>query len=368
MTRAKKWEKRLPATPYPGANVVPWPVGEPAPRLPAGAAGISVWIRTRNSDPARMAGPNMIGVDDRPMWHGVGRAVVVVEPGQHLVEVRGRFSAESVRRVRVAAHEIAEFEYWTPRSTLDGVLVPPPARGRAGIGLWAFPIMFLPLTGIAYLGGAFDADSTGAFYPAAPAMLVVPPLLAFLTSRGKRWLDRRYRVRQSYEAAEADARVADTGAFLGDGPPPAGLADQTRGALVVVGTLWRDYVWNNVTLLNYPYSDPNGWQPWPVLAIDGVRRPFSWRSWCYRLPPGRHEVTVTLPPPGDGTAAAVDGGPAVQTPTSTVAVEIVAGAVTSLELRVKSRIEVRTIERRRDSPTVVVGYRAEVKPKISAAR
>lgn len=362
-------EKSLPPTPYPGAPVLAEPAGgsaarDLAARLPAGTAGISVRVRTRRGDLPNFVAPRMVGVDDRPMWHGLGRLTVVTEPGDHLVEVRGRHSAETARLVRVRAGEIVELEYWTPASigNVDGLLTVAPARRRMGAGIWPVVAGFAAMGGVALLAQAASGDQPGAGLSGAVAalLLIVPVAVIVAWSRVKRHIDRRHRAAVSHEAA-ADRRAAQTGMFLGDGDVPAGLADAGHGVLVVTATSEQEYVWNGIQVGARPTADPHAWLPWPALAIDGVSRPFSWRTWCYRLPPGPHELTVTARPPVPVSGA--DGGgpsvaPAGRVVPATVRVEVTAGAVTRLDLRIKSRTEVRGIGGTRTGPTEVVRFDA----------
>lgn len=364
-------EKGLPPTPYPGAPVLAEPMGgsatrDLAARLPAGKAGISVRIRTRRGDISNFVAPRMVGVDDRPMWRGLGRLTVVTDPGDHLVEVRGRYSAETARLVRARAGEIVELEYWTPASigNVDGLLTLAPARRRMGAGIWPVVAGFAAMGGVALLAQAAAGDQPGAGLSGAVAvLLLVAPLAVIVAwSRIKRRSDRRYRAAVSYEAT-ADPRTADAGMFLGDGDVPAGVADANHGVLVVTATSEQEYVWNGIQVGARPTADPHAWLPWPALTIDGVPRPFSWRTWCYRLPPGPHEVTVTPRPPvpapgadGGGTPAA----PECRVAPAVVKVEITAGGVARLNLRVKSRTEVRGVGGTRTGPTEVVRFDATV--------
>lgn len=348
-----RWEKLRPATAYPEAPVLPWPVGQAPPALPAGAAGISVHLRSRGSDPGTWDGHKAVGVDNRPMWHGLGRMVVVTGPGEHLVEVRGRFSTDTVRRVRVAAGEIVELDCWTPASygQPESVLVPAPGRRRPGAGAW---VVLAPFAALA----AFALVVTQAKVPASPlvavAFLLCAPLAAAAVSLTKRHFDRAYRIQASREAAE-DVRAADEGMFLADGEPPAGLTDDAHGALVVTATARLEYRWNGMGVGTPATLDPNSWVPWPALTIDGTPRPFSWRTWAYRLRPGEHEVMVAVRSP------APDRPEVTRVP---VRVRVTAGQVTRLELRVHTRTEVRANRGRQRVPTELAGFTATVEPRV----
>lgn len=344
-------ERLLPATAYPQAPVLPWPVGQAAPALPAGTAGVAVHVRSRGSDPGTWDAHKAVGVDDRPMWQGLGRMVVVTTPGAHLVEVRGRFSAETVRRVRVAPGEIVELDYWTPASygRVDGVLTPAPGRRRPGAGAW---VVLAPFAALA----AFALVITGAGLPLTPplavAFLLSAPLAAALVSLVKRRADRAHRVGASREAA-GDVRAADTGMFLADGEPPAALVDAGHGALVVTGIAELEYRWNGMRVGTPATLDPNSWVPWPTLAVDGVTRPFSWRGWAYRLAPGEHEVTVAVHGPDRREATRVP-----------LRVRVTAGRITRLDLRVRTRTEVRADQGRQRVPTELAAFRATVEAKL----
>ncbi|WP_143043784.1 hypothetical protein [Nonomuraea jiangxiensis] len=284
--------------------------------------------------------------------------VVVTESGEHLVEVRGRSSAETARLVRARAGEITELEYWTPASIggADGVLVRAPARRRMGAGHFGIAVAYLALAGATLLANAAGLQPTAALLV---ALLMIVVVATVSWSLMKRRIDRRYRAAVSYEA-DSDARASDVGMFLGDGVAPSGSADGSRGLLVVTATAARDYTWNGTRIAAQPTTDPNAWLPWPALSIDGVRRPFGWRTWCYRLPPGEHEVTVVVRAPGLATGQGCDGAE----PT-TVRVRIAAGQVTRLDLRVRATIEVRATFPDRSAPTEVTRFTAAVDAKVS---
>lgn len=345
-----RWERRIPATAHPDAPVLPWPVGQPAPALPAGAAGIAVHVRSRSTDPMSWDAHKAVGVDDRPMWQGLGRMVVLTTPGAHLVEVRGRFSTETARRVRVAAGQIVELDYWTPASyfPVDGVLVPAPARRRPGHGVLPLvvPAVAFALLLVLVLAAGVRADG-----PVPVLFLLGAVLVTVVATRVKRRRDLDYRAAVSVEAADGDA---DHGLFLADGEPPAGLADDRHGLLVVRATAWLRYDWNGRGALVPATKDPNAWLPWPVLAVDGEARPFSWRGWAYRLPPGEHLVTVSL------------RSPAPDRPTVTtvpVRVRLTAGQVTRLDLPVRATLAVHSRRPGERFPTDVVSYTPTVTPK-----
>ncbi|MFK3979032.1 hypothetical protein ACI2K4_01505 [Micromonospora sp. NPDC050397] len=326
-------------------------------------AGISVRVRTRSTDPANFVSAKAIGVDDRPMWHGVGRAVVLTDPGDHLVEVRGRSSTETTRLVRLHTGQIAELEYWVPASFggADGVLVPAPARRRLGSGGWGFAAALLAVACVVLVADAAGLRPNAAL---VAAVFVVAVAAAALTIGAKRRVDRRYRAAVSPEV-DTDVRAARAGVFLGDAAAPAGLADDGHGVLVVTATATRQYVWNGTQVAARPSTDPNAWLPWPSLLIDGVARPLSWRTWCYRLPAGRHEVTVVARPPRQGAQA---GGDVPAAGRATVTVEIAAGRETRLDLRVEATVEVRTAARDRSAPTELTRFEARVKLTASAPK
>ncbi|KUL40563.1 hypothetical protein [Actinoplanes awajinensis] len=338
---------------FPGTDMLLWPDDRPAPVLPAGKAGIAVRIRSKAGDPAPYPKLFTVGVDDRPLWWGLGRMIAVVEPGEHLVEVRGMRAADTARQVRVAAGEIAELEFWTPRasatSKVRGILVPAPARRRPGTGrylvlgyLVAFTLLIL--TSIANL----RPDGRG-----FAALVAVPIAVALLAIWWKRRGDARYRVAASVEAAEA-GRDGPGGWFLGDGEPPARLADDGHGVLVVTGALTRDYTWNGRRFINHmPATNVNAWMPWPDLTIDGEPRPFSWHSWCYRLTPGPHEITVAVRAP-ESAADRFAGDRA------THRVTVTAGQVTRLDVGVTGRVEVRSASLDPEAPSEITGFSATV--------
>ncbi|KHD73195.1 hypothetical protein [Actinoplanes utahensis] len=311
--------------------MLPWPDGAPAPDLPAGSAGIAVRVRTGQGDQPRWPKIYAVGVDDRPMWHGLGRMVVLTGPGEHLVEIRDRFGVASMRRVRVADGQMARLEFWTPATlgSAEGVLAPEPVRHRIGAGP-SNPVVFGFMA-----AGLIAMVFAGRAAPFVLAALAVPVLGYLVWARSKRRADDRYRVAASTEAAEA-GRDDAPGWFLGDGSPPDGLAGD-HGVLVVTGALRRTLTINGHGVLD-PTGEAGAWVPWPELTVAGTPRPFSWRTWCYRLPAGEHELVVTARPPRTSvTVPEIDAEPFVRT------VTITAGAVTRVDLLVTATVATRAL-------------------------
>ncbi|MFI5843257.1 hypothetical protein ACIA8K_26455 [Catenuloplanes sp. NPDC051500] len=342
---------------YPDAPVTVWPIGEPAPRPPVGLAGISVWVRNRALDPPYWGHARAVGVDDRPLWWGLGRMVAWVAPGEHLAEVRHDGVAESARTVRVEAGEVAELEFWTPASIggAQGVLAPPPGR-RTGSGWGMLPAGVLAIVLVtAVLGLTHPGGEAGPGYavPFFVALLVAPVLAILAWSRITRARNHSYRVAVSAEAREPVRDVM----FLGDGDAPE------AGMLVVTGAVNARYLWNGHAGLGVPERDPHSWVPAPSLTIDGRAVPFGPRTWGYRLPPGPHTLTVTprLPAP-----AAVeeryrylplpDLTPEITTTPATVRVDIAPGQIARVEVTVDATVTVRVIAESATSPTVLAGF------------
>ena len=201
------------------------------------------------------------------MWAGIGRMVVVTDPGEHLVEVRGSLEADTVRLVRVKDGEIAELDYWIPASYggAQGLLVPYPAPAwrRLGSGFTAMLMPFAGLTAIAFLVSRTGIRPDGFVFA---AMMLSAVALTVAWVKGKGYADRRYRAAISSEATRP-GQSAVTGMFLGDGAPPEGLAGGGDGLLVVTGALVRRYRWNGSRNPAKAAADPNGWAPWPARTV-----------------------------------------------------------------------------------------------------
>jgi hypothetical protein len=343
-------------TAYPDTPVTLWPIGSPPPAPPVGLSGISVWVRNRALDPPYWGHARAVGVDDRPLWWGLGRMVAWVAPGEHLAEVRHDGVVESARTVRVDAGEIAELEFWTPASIggSQGVLAPPPGR-RTGSGWGMLPVAaaVIALLALAHPGGALAPAYAVPYFV---AFLVAPLLGIWAWSRVKRARDRRYRAAVSVEAGEPARDVM----FLGDGDAPEG------GMLVVTCAVTPRYLWNGHAGLGVPERDPHSWVPAPALTIDGRDTAFGYRTWGYRLPTGPHTLTVTprppvpaaveeryrhLPPPDLTPERAVTPG--------TSRVDIVPGRITRVSVTVDATVTVRVIAQSATSPTVLAGFTAK---------
>ncbi|MDR7275986.1 hypothetical protein [Catenuloplanes atrovinosus] len=355
--------------PFEGAPVAEWPLRTPAPEPPAGMAGVSVWVRNRLIDPPYWGHRHVVGVDDTPMWYGIGRMVAFVPPGEHRAEVRYRGAVQSARTVRVRAGEVAEFEFWTPATYggSQGVLVPAPARRRMGSGpalLWCTVLVL----GAFYLLARSDPQTNAPVMLLATAAAVVGPfLLAWAVSRVKRVIDQRYRVAASAEARETPPGTPGEAMFLGDGDAPAGLADAAHGALVVTCVLKPDHRWNGRTGLVPIDSDPNAWVPAPALTVDGHPRPFGYRTWGYRLTAGPHTLRITPRPPAQApigerwSALPLPGiTPEIDAPPVDVPVQVAAGQVTRVTITVSATTSVQVIAPSAAAPTVITGFRATV--------
>ncbi|GAB7036316.1 MULTISPECIES: hypothetical protein [Catenuloplanes] len=356
-------------TAFAGAPVVEWPPGAPAPQPPPGTAGISVWLRNRATDPPHYGHRHQVGIDDTPLWSGIGRAVAFVAPGEHRAEVRHNAVIASVRAVRVHAGEVAELEFWTPAtfgSVSQGVLVPAPAGRRMGSGPGlhvSVTVVYGTLLLLLLLRP--DDNSTPMKWFFLVFGLAGPFVGVLAISRIKRRLDRRYRVAVSAEARATPRDVM----FLAEGDAPAGLADAGtgHGALVVTCVLAERYIWNGRTGLIPIDRDPNSWVPAPALTIDGRPQPFGFLTWAYRLPAGPHTLTVTPRPPVPAPIGAAWAHvppprvtPEVAVTPGTVPVEIVAGRLTRLVITLDATVAVRFLAPSDSAPTVPTGFTATV--------
>ncbi|GIG66684.1 hypothetical protein [Phytomonospora endophytica] len=273
-----------PAAPFadPAVPVLEWPEDRPAPRLPAGKGGIAVrtryggrWDR-RYPEPARN-----VGVDGRPLWHGWGRMIAVVEPGAHLVEVREE-RAEGARIAHVAAGTVVELEYAAPRNWgTVGTFGPAPVRE---VGATTRPWL-LAFGGLMAALAAF----TRAGYPpdgwTPLALVAVAVALPPVWNRYRARADRRYRAC----LAGAPHRFTD-GWFLGDTPGDLPDPGPEHG-----GLLLRFRLRHGIRTGEALAGNPHAWLGPPRPRIDGHAHRASWATWWYRLPPGRHTVAV-LPP------------------------------------------------------------------------
>ncbi|GAB7045679.1 hypothetical protein [Catenuloplanes indicus] len=339
--------------PFPGAPVLPWPERTPPPPLPPGTAGIAVRVRRARFDSPNFRRSRAIGLDDRPLWHGLDRAVVVTAPGEHLVEVRDETGAESVRRVRATAGEITEWHMWSPASygRVPGMLVPAGSpRRRPGPGIW--PILLAPAL-LAAGPLLLAPESRAGRIAMLIYMLLVMPLTILAYSRVKGVIDRRYRVAMSTEARAEPSDVM----FLAHGDVPPGLAGAAHGVLLLTGDTTLEYTRDGREIAVRPVTDPHAWIRWPALRIDGADRPFAWHNWAYRLPPGPHELLVTpRPPAGAGDQARITTTPV------RVRVDIRPGETTHLRLTVHATVTVVSAAPSPGAATSLTSFTATVEP------
>ncbi|GAB7036553.1 MULTISPECIES: hypothetical protein [Catenuloplanes] len=325
--------------PFPGTPVLPWPATAPAPALPPGTAGIAIRVRRGGFDSPHFRAARAIGVDDRPLWHGLDRAVAVVEPGTHLVEVRDDTGAESIRRVEAVAGEITEWHMWSPATygRVPGILVPAAqARRRPGPHAWGIVAGFAAMAVVPQLLGGLGGVVV------LIGMLAAFPLALFGVGRIKKVIDDRYRVAVSTAAeGRTDPAEAEDGMFLGHADVPPGVADTTHGVLLLTADTTLKYSKDGRDMILRPTVDRNTWIPWPRLTIDGRSRRLAWQNWAYRLPPGPHELLVT--PQAPATPDNVPGvAPQVTVTPVRVPVDIRAGETTRLHLTVHATVAVRS--------------------------
>lgn len=326
-----------------GVPVLPWPDGQAAPALPSGHGGIAVraWNNTR-WDYNRPARPRAFGVDGRPIWHGYGRMVAVVAPGEHLVEVR-RDHVEGTRLVHVTAGSIVELEYAAPHGfALDGVLTAPPAR-IVGTTLrpWLLFLVYLfaaPLV----LNATGATEALGSAGVAVAAGLIAAGFVAaLLWQMGVRRRGERYRA----EAADQPRPVqwpTGTGVLLGHTPKQPSAGNGLELAAVLEHTVRM-----NGSIVESSTS-PHGWVPSPRLWIDGQERPVSWSHWWFPLSPGAHEVRfeVVGTPLGEGV-------PAERPAPVTTRVDITENTARRLTVTVESRTEIRPVQSNYDDVPLV---------------
>ncbi|MEV0650229.1 hypothetical protein AB0I28_33710 [Phytomonospora sp. NPDC050363] len=361
----------------PAVPVLPWPEGRAAPALPPGHGGISVrtWNNTR-WDYNRPARPRAVGIDDRPLWHGYGRMVAVVAPGQHLVEVR-RDHVEGSRLVEVAAGELVELEYAAPHGfALDGVLTAPPSR-IVGTTLrpWLLFLVFLAATPVV-LSRSGASESLGGATAAVSAGLILAGLLVTIAWQvGVRRRGERYRA----EAADEPRPVttaSGTGVLLGHTPRRIPAAQAGRAGLLIDARLAHTVRMNGFPVESS--TSPHGWAPRPRLWIDGREHPVSWAHWWYMLAPGTHEIRFEVPGP-----ALAAGAPGCEPARTSLNVEVPDGSTRRLRMDVEARTEVQPVRENYDdaslvdvrarlaqsyqdweAPTAVAGFTAETTPAV----
>lgn len=335
-----------------GSPMLEWPEGRPAPELPAGRGGIAVrtWYGSRWDRRYPETARN-VGVDGRPLWHGWGRMVAVVEPGEHLVEVRGE-RVEGARLVTVRSGELVELEYVGPRNWgACGLLAASPVREvGATMRPWlvAFGVLMSALLCLPYTELA-DAVGKGPRFTiltiAALAATVAIPLL---------WTRFRSRRDAAYRAAKShDARPVSDGWFLGDTPrstpsPPPGF-----GGVLVVARLRHSLTTGQPTAGN-----PHAWLPSPRLHVDGRDQPISWACWWYPLPAGSHEITFAPAAPD-----LPDDVEPELTPV-TLRVDIREGVTRRLTIRTRAWTALRSAYRDGEPTTEVAGHRQKVEARL----
>lgn len=324
------------AYPDPAFPVLAWPEHLPPPPLPAGHGGIAVRSRSGSSWVAPYGTPvRNIGIDDQVLWHGWGRMVAVVPPGEHVVEVRGE-RVEAVRSVTVAAGELVELEYAAPRGyAKTGVLAEPPARD-VGAGLrptllWA--AVFIVLA--ARITPRIGEPTHGGSRWLTAGLVALAVAVAVLVRAGRRRGDVRYRRNTAQPPHYVDARHPLAGGYLLGGTVrelPGAAAGQ--GGLLVITDLRHD-LW---LAGRREARHARAWIAPPRLLIDEVPRTVSWSTWWFPLDVGRHTITVGLPESedlGGATPSRRGSGAPV-----TVHVDIAEGATRTVMVRARTRIDV----------------------------
>lgn len=273
--------------------LIRWPEGWTAPPVPHGFGGIAVHTRrsrwSRHRAPARN-----VGVNGRPLWHGWGRMIAVVPPGEHLVEVREE-TVEGASWVSVRTGEVVELDYVASRSLVaPGLLGRAPVRGVGttrrswvlSMSLLLIGLAVLPLTRIPEL-----LSRPPRFTLLIAAMVSAALVGPWLWERQQTRRDRRLRALASDEARlVTDAASRKPGNFLGITPreiPEPGYGD----CGLVVAFRYS----HTLTAGRRHAGSECSWLADPRLWIDGRKRPASWATWWYELPGGCHEVEIWLP-------------------------------------------------------------------------
>jgi hypothetical protein len=290
-----------------------FPVVDDPDALPAGHGGIAVEV-TGTRKVRRVALAPQVGVDGAPALYGWGRGIIAVPPGDHLVEAQYLQPMDTVP-VTVRAGEVVDLTYWgaadrpgtwrTAPGPATASTEPPPAD-RPWLLVTTLRILAKILAGGAVIVAA-EVGMIAAGVPTWAAML----LSTVLGVAGLGWLvvsEVRARERALSGASDrrrvARLRVArlrpspspggDEPCLLGRfAPPPA--PPPHWGAVVL------DLSFSGVVTLVRGESvvdeRPNwdGWEPPPVVRIDGLAVPGGWGRWWYPLRPGDHDVEVVEP-------------------------------------------------------------------------
>ncbi|MBB6032861.1 hypothetical protein [Phytomonospora endophytica] len=324
-------------------TVLPWPDGTAAPVLPAGLGGISVRSVERDgwehNKPPR---PRAVGVGGRPLWHGFGRMVAVVEPGGHLVEVR-HVHVEGTRLVTVTAGELVELEYAAPRTFApSGVLSIPPSR-VVGTSLRPWLLFMLYLAGVPLLLKSTGASARlgAASTPVAVGLILAGILAVVAWQIGVRRRDARFRVR-----AADGPRPVGNGVLLGSTPKLVPEPAEGQGGLLLAVALSHEVRMNGMPVETS--TSPHGWVPSPRLWIGDEEFPVSWTQWWYALPPGRHDLRLEVA----GPLLAKDAPPSGPVPV-TATVEVTAGVTGRLSVAVASRTEIQPSPENYDAVSLV---------------
>lgn len=315
-----------------------WPQGWSAPPLPKGFGGIAVRTRRgarfdmRRGEPARN-----VGVNGRPLWYGWGRMIAVVPPGEHLVEVREE-SVEGACWVSVRAGDLVELDYVAPRSRSgEGLLGPAPVR-RVGTTRRPFVLSFaavvLVLAGVSYTRFFELLSRPPRFTLFVAAALSLALAVPWWWTRRRRIGDERYRAAMSDEARlVTDAASRKPGDFLGITPRTVPDPGPAHSGLIIQASL-RHTLSPGRAHAGLQCS----WLPDPRLWINGRKRPVSWATWWYELPPGRHEIEVWLPTT-EATSTSTRNGEEHINPL-TVPVDIAAGETRRLDIEVRAHSRV----------------------------
>ncbi|GIG69344.1 hypothetical protein [Phytomonospora endophytica] len=280
-----------------------WPDRWSRPPLPHGFGGIAV--RTRRARGIRRHEPDRnIGVNGRPLWHGWGRMIAVVPPGEHLVEVREK-AVEGASWVSVRTGEVVELDYVASRTPgAHGLLGRRPVRGigttkrswvfSAAALLVAFAV--LPFTGLPETLGRPPR-----FTFLVAGMIAIACLAPWAWERRRRRADRRIRIDAADEARlVTDAVSRQPASFLGTTPRSIPAPAEGLGCLLIA------FQYRHTLAEDLPHAgNAHSWLADPRLWIDGRSRPASWATWWYELTPGRHEVEVWLPT-GEGRSGEPD--------------------------------------------------------------
>jgi hypothetical protein len=271
--------------------------------LPAEHGGIAVEV-TGTRRMRRVALAPQVGVDGEPALYGWGRAIIAVPPGEYLVEAQ-HLEPMDTMPVTVSSGDVLNLTYWgaagRPGTWRTATSTEPPPADRPWLLAATLRILAKVLAGGAVIGAA-QVGLVAAGIPTWAAILLLTVLgIVALGSVAVSEAGAQDRALSGVEDRRLVTHLLPSPSPGGEEPLPLGRSTPPPAPPPHHGAVVLDLSFSSIVMLvrgeNVVDDRPNGdgWEPPPVVRIDGLAVSSGWGRWWYPLRPGSHDVEMVEP-------------------------------------------------------------------------